>query len=112
MDIQIYPEISDENSSEEAAVYSLHISADLVFFDSHFPDFPVVPGVSQIQWVIKRLPSSFGLFGGINKLKFNRPIYPDSDIILCIKKNKNNKTAGFRYYDNDGNFSSGQVFFQ
>jgi len=111
MDIQIYPKISEKSRTEDTTVYSLHIASSLVFFDSHFPGFPVVPGVSQIQWVIKLLPSSYGSFGGINKLKFNRPIYPNCDIILHIKKNKNNKTANFRYYDSDGNFSSGQIFF-
>ena len=109
---KLQPIIIDEKKSNGAIEYTLKAPEDLSFFPHHFPGYPIVPGVSQFQWVMNFLPNTMGVFAGINNIKFNRPITPNTTFFLSIETNTENKRASFRFYDDNGNLSSGQIIFK
>jgi 3-hydroxymyristoyl/3-hydroxydecanoyl-(acyl carrier protein) dehydratase len=61
------------------AQLQLRVAPDLVWFEGHFPDLPVLPGVVQIDWAVHFAGLHFGLDApvtGVNGLKFQRLIRP------------------------------------
>src|SRR5690606_10721050 len=45
------PDLTWDHCDETTARAKLFISAELLAFDGHFPDAPVLPGVVQLHWV-------------------------------------------------------------
>ncbi|TCP94896.1 AMP-binding enzyme [Cricetibacter osteomyelitidis] len=63
------------------------IPLDLRYFTGHFADFPLVPGVVQLQWAIQ-LAESLGLpphIKGVENLKYQQFIRPDNDITVNLR---------------------------
>ncbi len=82
----------------ETAVGIKNVSINEEFFQGHFPDEPVMPGVLQIEalaqtacvLVIKSLgskaPKNVGiLFTTIEKVKFRKPVVPGDQLELHVK---------------------------
>lgn len=65
----------------------LSVDARLPFFDGHFPGQPIVPGVAQLEWVMRYAQELFDpelAFAGIDGLKFQRTIEPGAEIDLTL----------------------------
>ena len=57
----------------------LRLDPDLPWFAGHFPGAPLLPGVTQIHWVMHYAASLLKLaqpFHGVDQLKFQRPCAP------------------------------------
>ncbi len=106
---------SDINHSESGveAHFELQIPAELSHFDGHFPGTPILPGVTQIDWAIKFASSisAFGKFRQITKLKFSRPIFPDSEVHLKLVISADRTTASFAFTSGTEIHSQGRVHF-
>ncbi|OGV52678.1 MAG: hypothetical protein A2X49_16535 [Lentisphaerae bacterium GWF2_52_8] len=65
---------------------SLRFPPSCVFFEGHFPDAPIVPGVVQLEILRILLERCCGascrLLAGTN-MKFFRPIMPDETLLLA-----------------------------
>ncbi len=102
----------------DEARFSLQIPDNLVYFEDHFPDHPILPGVVQTQWVIdlaRRLPlpdSFLESFSAMTKLKFMRLITPRNQLTLQLKVSPSDKSLSFRFFDDKGDYSSGQLNFK
>ncbi|MEB8432440.1 hypothetical protein OO007_09415 [Cocleimonas sp. KMM 6892] len=75
------------------------IPASLSCFKGHFPDQAVLPGVVQINWandLAKRI-FKYEEFRGVNYLKFNTMILPETKVILSLTLNPEKHTVKFRY---------------
>ena len=78
------------------------------FFDGHFENFPIVPGVVQLFFAdyfaedifAQKLPLE-----DIKKIKFSNIILPDVPVNLVLKNNE--KNIEFTYLSDDKIFSSG-----
>ncbi len=73
------------------------------FFTGHFPEFKLLPGVVQISWAENLARRLFGLEGclkEIKKLKFMRPIAPESTVVLRLASDS--KGTAFSYEDARG----------
>lgn len=98
--------------------FLLYIPDDLVYFEDHFPGYPMLPGVVQIQWVTnlaKRLPLPDAFlenFSTITKLKFMRLIAPEVQLTLQLIISPSDKSLSFRYFDDAGDYSSGHLGFR
>ena len=72
--------------TDAAARGILCVAANAPFFDGHFDEFAILPGLAQTQWVITIACHTFRIdparFAGIRTLKFLRPVRPGETVIL------------------------------
>ncbi len=91
------------------AQFKLHIPQNLFYLSGHFPEYPIVPGVVQIQWVAdfaQTLIQNMTEFD-LQKIKFMRPILPNAKIQLNIKVDRKKLQIDFKYADDRSSFSTG-----
>ena len=82
------------------------------YFDGHFDEFAVLPGVVQINYVMLCAEEYFGItpdISGMTKLKFTKIIQPDMDIFLKIECIKDYGKITFKYFMDDAIYSSGNI---
>lgn len=66
----------------------LWLDPDLPWFTGHFPGAPLLPGVTQIHWVMHYAASLLKLaqpFHGVDQLKFQRPLRPGAECSLRLQ---------------------------
>ena len=108
------PQITKQSNNGLNQSFHLFVPAELVFFTGHFPDFPILPGVVQIDWVIGLADKAqlTGAFSGISRLKFIHPITGDRNIRLDLVYAPDGKQIQFKYLEAAGLFSSGILLFE
>lgn len=89
---------SDENSVSMV----LTIPANSPYFEGHFPQFPLLPGVTQVKWAqdvafrywqLQEAPC------GIKTLKFMSPIRPNDTVVLKLSRSKGQIAFAFEKPD-------------
>ena len=93
---------------------SLHVPATLFYFDGHFRQAPVLPGVVQVDWAILFGRRHFALapmFQGIHALKFQQVIAPEVPLFLELKLDAGNGSLHFRYFSDAGPHAGGRILF-
>lgn len=92
-------------------VYELFLPPDLPCFRGHFPRFPLVPGVAQLNWVAELAGVNLEDWQSVKleRLKFQKPMLPGQEVVLNIALQQRGCAAAvvFRYCDAAGQFSSG-----
>ncbi len=101
---------------QEAQRVELEIRApsDLLYFDGHFAEVAILPGVVQLDWAISHGREYFDLpphFRGVNALKFQRVIGADQAITLELIHDVQKGSLNFRYFSAAGQHASGRVLF-
>jgi acyl-CoA synthetase (AMP-forming)/AMP-acid ligase II len=97
---------------ESSASYVFDISHDLAALEGHFPEFPVVPGVAQIEWAIHFSRNAFkdlSEFKGMNQIKFLNLLQPPCFVELSLNLDVVKKTISFKYFSGVKLFSSGRI---
>ncbi|GLO61996.1 3-hydroxyacyl-ACP dehydratase [Vibrio sp. MACH09] len=95
------PTILAKQISASQALLELKADADILDFTGHFSHFPLLPGVSQIDWAIYyaskylQTPTSFK---GLEVLKFKEPILPDGKVTLQLTWHSDKHKLSFQYY--------------
>jgi len=76
-----------------------HVPTKLSWFEGHFPEQPVLPGVVQTHWAGELSTALFPIddFRQVNGLKFKSMILPDTNITLSLVFNAEKKSVDFRY---------------
>lgn len=96
----------------DAGEWLLHVPTNLNWFDGHFPDQPVLPGVVQIDWALyyaKYLGFESQSFAGIPRVKFSAIVEPEA--VLRLKLNKHSSDLRFLYESAAGVHSQGTIAF-
>ena len=102
------PLIFDKKIKEDTAEIVIAFPRHSNFFNGHFPDVPVLPGVVQLLFAHYFAQDMFDIKLNdkkIKKIKFSRVIKPDKKILLKFKNNE--KSLDFTYTDEEKPFSSG-----
>ena len=90
----------------------LTIPENLFYFQGHFPQAAVLPGVAQLDWVMSYLNKYYGVdkrkLSSVDALKFQIIVRPNYTIDLKLNKIKDNK-FGFSYSSVHGQHASGRV---
>jgi len=100
--------------SRQHAVFELTGPSNLLYFDGHFPGQPILPGVVQLDWVIRFGQECFELpaeFRAVHGLKFRRVIPPDMPFILELDHRPGTATLDFKILSDLGTHASGRVLF-
>ncbi|MDM5112306.1 ApeI family dehydratase [Aeromonas salmonicida] len=92
----------------------LRLDPELSWFAGHFPGAPLLPGVTQIHWVMHYAASRLNLslpFHGLDQLKFQRPLRPGAECSLSLQWQPQKDQLVFSYTLGDEPASSGRVRF-
>ena len=100
--------------SENSLLCNLTIPENLYYFQGHFAQAAILPGVTQIDWVMHYISEYFGVdisqLVSIDQLKFQHIIRPNYQVEFLLEKLADNKYR-FNYKSKHGQHSSGKVVF-
>ena len=102
------PLVFDINSDKNCAQITLAFLKNSNFFNGHFPDLPILPGVVQLFFAHFYAENIFKIeipCNKIKKIKFTKVIKPDAKIQLILKSN--DLSVDYTYTDGQNIFSSG-----
>jgi hypothetical protein len=108
------PHIALLERDASRVLLSLTVPASLYYFEGHFPEAPILPGVVQVDWVIAQGREYFALapsFCGINALKFQQVILPDAPVLLELVHDPVKGALQFRYFSDAGPHAGGRILF-
>ena len=103
-------DIRTQSDSEAEIAFTL--APELVFFDGHFPDRPILPGVAQAHIAVliaQRLWETWPADANLSKLKFKRVLAPGERVTLYLKRDAVSGRISFRYRLGDIEVSEGQI---
>ncbi|MCT7944227.1 thioester dehydrase [Shewanella septentrionalis] len=92
----------------------LLVAADLEYFNGHFPEQAVLPGVTQLDWAVRLGCQHFGYseaVANLEVLKFQQLILPGQEVTLSISNNAAKAKLTFAYSDGDNRYASGRIAF-
>jgi hypothetical protein len=108
------PQILRLTHRGHTAEVQVFIPPDLLCFEGHFPQVPILPGVVQVEWAVAFARRFFALpqqFRHLEALKFQRVVEPGMTVTLGLEYVAANQTVSFRYVSDAGQHSCGRVAF-
>jgi 3-hydroxyacyl-[acyl-carrier-protein] dehydratase len=88
----------------QRAVGIKNVTANESFFQGHFPEFPVMPGVLIVEAIAQvgaiamlsqpELEGQLALFAGIDKVRFKRQVKPGDTIRIEVELGQIRRTVG------------------
>ena len=105
--------IIEQSVVENSASLLLRVDPDIDYFDGHFNHYPILAGVVQLDWAIfygKKLLSCDPVFAGMEVIKFQQPILPNTLILLTLRWEKEKQKLYFSYTSGENNnHASGRI---
>ncbi|MPW37187.1 3-hydroxyacyl-ACP dehydratase [Vibrio sp. B1Z05] len=99
------PTIIDVNCADTQATLQLKVDADILDFCGHFSHFPLLPGVSQIDWALfyaVEYLNTPAVFKGMEVIKFQEPILPDAQVTLDLNWDSDKQKLSFKFRSQQG----------
>ncbi|QUN05713.1 thioester dehydrase [Shewanella yunxiaonensis] len=96
------------------AHWQLQIPVDYPAFTGHFPAYPVLPGVVQLDWAVRFGCQQFGYQTAVAQLevlKFQQLIQPGMQVSLCIRHLVEKRKLQFSFSAGEQRFASGRIAF-
>lgn len=86
--------------SDRAITAQVQVPAGCVWFDGHFPNLPILPGVAQLTLVadlLNRALERSVVIRSVSRIRFKQMIRPDDTIAVSLSPTqKDAATYGFR----------------
>jgi 3-hydroxymyristoyl/3-hydroxydecanoyl-(acyl carrier protein) dehydratase len=108
------PVILNVERSSGRVDLDLRVPGSLFYLRGHFPDFPILPGVVQLDWAIRYGRTYFSIAGAVAntvQVKFRKPILPEQNLRLSLSYTPERRRLTFDCRDREEMFSSGQIDF-
>jgi len=108
------PIVKQQTVDGDSVHLVLEIPENLFYFQGHFEQAAVLPGVAQLDWVMGFLAQYFGIekemLVSVDALKFQIIVRPGYIVDLKLSKIKPEKFS-FSYSSSHGQHASGKVVF-
>lgn len=108
------PHILATTRSADQVEISLRVPAHLQWFEGHFPQAALLPGVVQTTWVVEFAQQHFQLpaqFRSMSNMKFMRFILPGAAVILRLRYAADKRELSFEYCQGTAICASGRMGF-
>jgi 3-hydroxymyristoyl/3-hydroxydecanoyl-(acyl carrier protein) dehydratase len=110
-----WPRIIDQQLVGEQVTIQCYIPPQLIYFEGHMPDRPILPGIVQIHWAEaygRRWLAVTGRFDRLEVIKFQQVILPEYKVKISLEFNSATRKLSFRYESERGVHSSGRICFR
>ena len=110
--MMLLPEIQSAEAGDNTATYKIRVPAALEHFRGHFPGFPILPGIVQLDWAVRlgrRHFEGLGASTGVDNFKCQALVFPDAELTLELRRDETG--LNFRYFDARRTYSSGKILF-
>jgi 3-hydroxymyristoyl/3-hydroxydecanoyl-(acyl carrier protein) dehydratase len=111
-----WPQVLDRtHTSENTYRLNFYIPKELIYFDGHFENNPILPGIAQTHWAQhygKEVFAFKGRFSRLEAVKFQSVIFPDSKVTLTLEYHPIKGKLVFQYISEKGVHSSGRICFE
>ncbi|MFZ7125810.1 MAG: hypothetical protein ACOWWM_06610 [Desulfobacterales bacterium] len=102
-DSPLYHRILHRRLEENQTAYAeVHLPEDSLWFDGHFPEEPLLPGVAQLVVATEVLEKTLGrklAVGGFRRVRFRQAVRPGESIHVEVTPVRpDGLTYGFRIY--------------
>lgn len=107
-----WPTVLNRQHQEDELCLSCELSGDLMFFEGHFEEQAILPGISQVHWAAKYGQDYFAIQGHFIRLeavKFQQLLTPGQTFLLQLRFDKNKAKLHFTYKSEQGIHSSGRL---
>ncbi|WP_240732357.1 acyl-CoA synthetase [Dyella terrae] len=105
------PRVLGVQSDGSTCTLDLHLPRELAWFAGHFRDFPVLPGVVQLQWALAFGARHLGTPEAcrqLEMLKFQRLLRPEDRVQLHLIWHVERRRLQFAYRQGELEFASGR----
>lgn len=107
----LFPVVQVLQQSTNKVELQLDISPDIAYFEGHFPQAPVLAGVTQLHWVVhyckQYFPQLLDVLS-VEVLKFQIMIRPHDSLTLTLDLSASNTTQ-FGYFKQGEKVASGRL---
>lgn len=96
----IKPNAIKQKGDENTLTLHLQVDAEIEDFKGHFPQFALLPGVTQIDWAVhyaQQLFDSPKSFQSMEVIKFQEPILKDALVKLSLTWHADKQKLHFSY---------------
>lgn len=108
---KLFPDIIAADIQPAKVQLTLHITPDIHYFAGHFPDAPILAGVTQLHWAVhysKHYYPHLTEVTATEVLKFQVMIKPDSQLTLVLEHQKEG-VVQFSYLQQGNKVASGRL---
>jgi len=90
----------------------IRVPADSPWFDGHFPEEPVLPGIAQLGMVHDLLCRAFDRqlpVARMSRVRFRQMIRPEQQLTLIVQRDEAAGSHRFRIAGDEGSICTGQI---
>ncbi len=112
------PQALNLEMTKDSIQLGLKVPVDLIYFQDHFPSYPILPGVVQLAWAEHFGKLFFGLyhpaksFSHLEVVKFIQIIRPGDELTLTLNWKAAPGELHFNFSSNLGGCSSGRMVYK
>jgi 3-hydroxymyristoyl/3-hydroxydecanoyl-(acyl carrier protein) dehydratase len=106
------PETCAVRRTENGVDIDLLLTPAIIYFQGHFPQFPIAPAVAQIDWAVHLAARHLGLSIASApefRAKFRKMMLPGSRVTLSLRRAGPDNGFRFEYRDGLEVLSSGTI---
>ncbi len=108
------PDVLNAEVGQDFAILTLNLEPELFHFQGHFPNNPILPGVSQLDLAVQFATSYLNITASVRevtKLKFRSLLRPMANAKLKLEYNPIKHCVNFQFLEDKIASSSGTVHF-
>jgi 3-hydroxyacyl-[acyl-carrier-protein] dehydratase len=90
----------------------IQVPANAIWFDGHFPDEPILPGVAQLSMVVDLIGDALGhhvTTAQVSRVRFKQAIRPAETMTVQITPKEDPLAFGFRISSGEDQVCSGNI---